>query len=55
MFPLSIVAGNAFILKPSEMVPNTALRLAELLYEAGAPKDILQVVHGQKRNKLICS
>ena len=48
MFPLSIVAGNAFILKPSEMVPNTALRLAELLYEAGAPKDILQVVHGQK-------
>lgn len=48
MFPLSIVAGNAFILKPSEMVPNTALRLAELLYEAGAPKNILQVVHGQK-------
>ena len=48
MFPLAIVAGNAFVLKPSEMVPNTAIRLAELLFEAGAPKDILQVVHGQK-------
>jgi len=48
MFPLAIVAGNAFVLKPSEMVPNTALRLAELLFEAGAPKNILQVVHGQK-------
>ena len=48
MFPLAIVCGNAFILKPSEMVPNTSIRLAELFYEAGAPKDILQVVHGQK-------
>jgi len=48
MFPLSIVAGNAFVLKPSEMVPNTAIRLAQLLFEAGAPKDILQIVHGQK-------
>ena len=48
MFPLSIVAGNAFILKPSEMVPNTAIKLAELFYKAGAPKNILQVVHGQK-------
>jgi len=48
MFPLAIVCGNAFVLKPSEMVPNTAIKLAELFYEAGAPKDILQVVHGQK-------
>jgi len=48
MFPLAIVAGNAFILKPSEMVPNTTMKLAELFIEAGAPKDLLQVVHGQK-------
>jgi len=48
MFPLAIVAGNAFILKPSEMVPNTTMKLAELFIKAGAPKDLLQVIHGQK-------
>lgn len=48
MFPLAIVAGNAFILKPSEMVPKTAMKLAELFLESGAPKGLLQVVHGQK-------
>lgn len=48
MFPMAIVSGNAFILKPSEMVPNTTMKLAELFIKAGAPKDLLQVVHGQK-------
>ena len=48
MFPLAIVCGNAFILKPSEMVPNTAMKLAELFIQAGAPKDLLQIIHGQK-------
>ena len=48
MFPLAIVAGNSFILKPSEMVPNTTMKLAQLFIEAGAPKDLLQIVHGQK-------
>jgi malonate-semialdehyde dehydrogenase (acetylating)/methylmalonate-semialdehyde dehydrogenase len=48
MFPMALACGNAFILKPSEQDPMTAVRLAELLLEAGAPKDILQVVHGRK-------
>lgn len=48
MFPLAIVSGNAFVLKPSELVPQTAIRLAELFMESGAPKGILQLVHGQK-------
>ena len=48
MFPLAIVCGNAFVLKPSELVPQTAIKLAELFLQAGAPKGILQVVHGQK-------
>lgn len=48
MFPLAIVSGNAFILKPSELVPQTAMKLAELFLQSGAPKGILQVVHGQK-------
>ncbi|MEX1771501.1 aldehyde dehydrogenase family protein, partial [Escherichia coli] len=46
MFPLAIACGNAFILKPSEQVPLTSVRLAELFLEAGAPKGVLQVIHG---------
>jgi malonate-semialdehyde dehydrogenase (acetylating)/methylmalonate-semialdehyde dehydrogenase len=48
MFPLAIVCGNTFVLKPSEQDPKTPMRLAELFYEAGFPKDVLQVVHGTK-------
>ena len=48
MFPMALACGNTFILKPSEQDPMTAVRLGELLLEAGAPKDILQIVHGRK-------
>ena len=48
MFPLSIVCGNTFILKTSEKVPSTALRLAELLSEAGLPDGVMNVVNGDK-------
>ncbi|MBE0368432.1 MULTISPECIES: CoA-acylating methylmalonate-semialdehyde dehydrogenase [Pseudoalteromonas] len=48
MFPLAIVCGNTFILKPSEQDPLTPMRLVELFEEAGAPKGVLQVVHGTK-------
>ncbi len=44
----ALASGNAMILKPSERVPSTALRLAELLQEAGLPDGILQVVNGDK-------
>ncbi len=46
MFPLAIACGNGFVLKPSEQVPQTAIRLAELFMEAGCPPGLLQVVHG---------
>ncbi|MGR5095633.1 CoA-acylating methylmalonate-semialdehyde dehydrogenase [Vibrio maritimus] len=48
MFPIAIAAGNGFVLKPSEQVPYTAVKLAELFHQAGAPKGILQVIHGSK-------
>ncbi|WP_417440497.1 CoA-acylating methylmalonate-semialdehyde dehydrogenase [Idiomarina sp.] len=48
MFPLAIACGNTFILKPSEQDPLTPTRLAELFEEAGAPKGVLQVLHGNK-------
>ncbi len=46
MFPIAIVCGNTFVLKPSEKVPLSAMRLAELLDEAGLPKGVFNVVHG---------
>ncbi len=46
MVPLALVSGNTFVLKPSERTPLTALRLTELLHEAGLPPGVLNVVHG---------
>ncbi len=46
MFPIAVAAGNTFVLKPSERTPMTAVRLAELLVEAGLPAGVLDVVHG---------
>lgn len=48
MFPLAIICGNTFILKTSEKVPSTALRLAELLTEAGLPDGVMNVVNGDR-------
>ena len=54
-FPLNLVShkvapalagGNAVVLKPASNTPLTALRLAELLAEAGLPDGVLQVVVG---------
>jgi malonate-semialdehyde dehydrogenase (acetylating)/methylmalonate-semialdehyde dehydrogenase len=46
--PNAIALGNSMILKPSELVPLSAGRIAELLKEAGLPEGVLQVVHGGK-------
>ena len=46
MYPFAIAAGNTFILKPSERVPMTPTRVVELLYEAGLPAGVIQLVHG---------
>ena len=46
MFPLAVVAGNTYVLKPSERTPLGAVRLAELFLQAGFPEGVLNVVHG---------
>ncbi|HYD84185.1 MAG TPA: aldehyde dehydrogenase family protein, partial [Opitutus sp.] len=46
MFPIALACGNTFVLKPSEKVPLTAVRIVELLAEAGLPKGVLNLVHG---------
>ncbi|TEL78082.1 CoA-acylating methylmalonate-semialdehyde dehydrogenase [Pseudomonas aeruginosa] len=48
MYPLAIACGNTFILKPSERDPSSTLLIAELFHEAGLPKGVLNVVHGDK-------
>src|SRR5215218_1363178 len=48
MLPMAIATGNTFVLKPSEKDPSCALRLAELMMEAGAPPGVLNVLNGDK-------
>ena len=44
--PNALVLGNTMILKPSEVVPLSACRIAELLKEAGLPDGVFNIVHG---------
>src|SRR6185295_9052845 len=46
MYPVALVCGNTFVLKPSEKVPLTAIKIARLLQQAGLPKGVLNIVHG---------
>jgi malonate-semialdehyde dehydrogenase (acetylating)/methylmalonate-semialdehyde dehydrogenase len=48
MYPFAIACGNAFILKPSEKVPMTPTRAAELLMDAGLPAGVFTLLHGGK-------
>ena len=53
--PNAIVLGNCVVLKPSELVPLSARRIAELLAEAGLPAGVLQIVHGgQQAVEALC-
>src|SRR6202451_4430730 len=49
MFPMAIVCGNTFVLKPSEQDPLTPMLLAELALAAGVPPGVLNIIHGGKR------
>jgi malonate-semialdehyde dehydrogenase (acetylating)/methylmalonate-semialdehyde dehydrogenase len=46
--PNAVALGNCMILKPSELVPISSNKIAELLKEAGLPEGVFQVVHGGK-------
>ena len=48
MWPMAVVCGNTFILKPSERDPSSALLVAQLAIEAGLPPGVLNVVNGDK-------
>ncbi|MDZ4864679.1 MAG: aldehyde dehydrogenase family protein [Gemmatimonadota bacterium] len=46
--PNAIAMGNCFIMKPSELVPLSAGKIAELLAEAGLPAGVFNIVHGDR-------
>ena len=46
MYPVALACGNTFVLKPSEKVPLTAVRIVRLLEQAGLPPGVLNLVHG---------
>ncbi len=50
MFPVALVCGNTFVLKPSEKVPLSAVRMGELLGEAGLPAGVFNIVHGDRHS-----
>jgi malonate-semialdehyde dehydrogenase (acetylating)/methylmalonate-semialdehyde dehydrogenase len=47
-WPYAIATGNTFVLKPSEQVPVSSVRIFELAHEAGIPPGVLNLVHGAK-------
>jgi acyl-CoA reductase-like NAD-dependent aldehyde dehydrogenase len=46
-FAPALAAGNTVVLKPAELTPLTAMRLAELALEAGLPEDVFTVLPGK--------
>ncbi|MGH9172607.1 MAG: aldehyde dehydrogenase family protein [Acidimicrobiales bacterium] len=46
-FAPALAAGNAVVLKPADLTPLTAIRIAALLHEAGIPEDVFQVLPGR--------
>ena len=47
MYPIALATGNTFVLKPADKDPSAAVRMAELLTQAGLPDGVFNVVHGQ--------
>ncbi len=44
MIPFAITTGNTFVLKAASMVPQSAMRMLELLYQAGLPNGVVNLV-----------
>ncbi len=49
MLPLCITTGNTFVLKAASLVPQTAMRMLELLIEAGLPPGVVNLVTCSRR------
>lgn len=54
MFPIGMVCGNTYLMKPSERVPGCTMLLAKLLQDSGAPDGTLNIIHGQHAGVCVC-
>lgn len=48
MYPMAIICGNTFVLKPSEKDPSAPTYIAKLFEEAGLPDGVFNLVNGDK-------
>ena len=48
-FPYALATGNTYVVKPSEQVPLSMQRVADLIHQAGFPPGVFNLVHGDKR------
>ena len=48
-FPYALATGNTYVVKPSEQVPLSMQRVAELIHQSGFPPGVFNVVHGDRR------
>ena len=48
MYPMALICGNTFVLKPSERDPSAPMFIAGLLQQAGLPDGVFNVVNGDK-------
>jgi len=48
MFPMALVCGNTYVMKPSERTPGASMVIARLAQQAGVPAGVLNIVHGGK-------
>lgn len=55
MFPLGMVCGNTYLMKPSERVPGCTMLLTKMLQDAGAPDGTVNIIHGQHAGESIVS
>lgn len=55
MFPIGMVCGNTYLMKPSERVPGCTMLLAKMLQDAGVPDGTLNIIHGQHAGVCVSS
>lgn len=48
MFPVALVCGNTYVLKPSERDPGACMMLVKMAQDAGVPDGVLNVIHGAR-------
>ena len=53
MFPMALVTGNTYVMKPSEQDPLSTMFLCKLAMDAGVPDGVLNIIHGTKPCKSV--